>query len=146
MPAGPSYWKLKFSALRTRDPVHGFSAVTTTPTAIAILVKEWNSENFPMTSKGRLRKTANTGITGSASWAQEMMARMVLQDNPNLLPTAEACEQFMGIPIGWTELDAAETASYGLSRRSSGRSSRNPKGSGRERLPKGDSTLPQPKK
>ena len=95
------------------------SAVTTTPTATAILVQDWDRESFPITSGGRLRKRSKQNITGSASWSQEMMARMVLQRNPRLLPTAEACEQFMLVPTGWTDLSAAGTASSGSSPQSS---------------------------
>ena len=131
MPGGHPYWELKSSVSPTPDPVFGLLPVTTTPTATAILMNEWKPENFTITSKGRLRKTTSKGITGSANWAQEMMARMVLQGNPNLLPTAEACEQFMMIPTGWTKLDAEAPASISKSQRPSGRSS-----SGKGGIPK----------
>jgi len=119
MRAGPSYWEAMSSERPTRGGGLGLSAVTTTPTATAILVQEWDRGSFPITSGGRLRKRSKRNITGSANWPQEMMARMVLQRNPSLLPTAEACEEFMMIPTGWTDLGAAGTASYGSSPQSS---------------------------
>jgi hypothetical protein len=39
------------------------------------------------------------------NWAQEMLVRMVVQKNPNLKPTPEVSEQFMGFPIGHTDLE-----------------------------------------
>ena len=99
------------------------TVMTTTPTATAILEKEWGGERFFQNPSGRWRKRTKKGVEGSMNWAQEMMTRMVVQNNPNLLPTAEACEQFMMIPTGWTKLDAEALASISKSQRSSGRSS-----------------------
>jgi hypothetical protein len=80
------------------------TTVTTTPTYINALEKEWAGDRFHQTSKGRWRKRAKTGVTGSMNWAQEMLVRTVIQKNPKLLPTPEASEQFMGFPIGHTDL------------------------------------------
>jgi hypothetical protein len=116
-PSGYTYWELKYTEPPMSAGVGGLLPVTTTPTATAILVKDWDPEDYPITPNGRLRKRTKRGVTGSASWAQEMMARMILQRNPNLLPTAETCEEFMGMPSGWTELSAEEIASVSSSRR-----------------------------
>jgi hypothetical protein len=97
------------------------TTTATTPTATAILVKNWDEKDFFQYPSGRWRKRTKQGVEGSMNWAQEMMVRMVVQNNPNLLPIAEACEQFMMIPTGWTKLDAEALASISKSRRSSGR-------------------------
>ena len=53
---------------------------------------------------GRWRKLTKKGKEGSMSWFQEMAVRAAAQDNPRLMPTPEACEEFMGFPKGWTDL------------------------------------------
>jgi site-specific DNA-cytosine methylase len=78
-----------------------------TPTATAILVKDWSSDNFLRVPNGRWRKQTTSGkVSGSMSWAQEMAARAAAQDNPRLEPTPEFCEEVMGFPAGWTDLGA----------------------------------------
>ncbi len=79
-----------------------------TPTATAILVKEWDADRFYQTDKGRMRKQCKTETEGSMSWAQEMAARAVKQGNPRLEPTPEACEEMMGYPAGYTDLGHKE--------------------------------------
>lgn len=106
-PAGHPWWVLKLSERRSKGKGSSYSpttTVTTTPTYINALEKVWAGERFHQTSKGRWRKQAKTGVTGSMNWAQEMLVRVVTQKNPNLMPTPEACEQFMGFPIGHTDL------------------------------------------
>jgi len=68
------------------------------------LEKEWGNERYHQTSKGRWRKRAKTGKTGSMNWAQEMIVRAVAQRNPKLMPTPEVAETFMGFPTGHTDL------------------------------------------
>lgn len=51
---------------------------------------------------GRWRKRTKTGNEGSMNWCQEMACR-------NLTPTPELCEQHMGYPVGWTDLEHSET-------------------------------------
>ena len=120
MPGGRTYWELKSSAPDKRSTEGGYSTTVTTPTATMPLVKEWDPEGFYLSPGGRWRKRTKKGVAGSMNWAQEMMVRMVTQNNPKLLPTPEACEQFMGIPTGWTKLSAAELASVHPSRRPAG--------------------------
>ena len=45
---------------------------------------------------------------------REMAVRAAAQDNPRLMPTPEACEEFMGFPRGWTDLgnEGPEAAAY----------------------------------
>ncbi len=66
------------------------------------------SERFYQTASGRWRKHTKQGTEGSMNWAQEMICRAVTQNNPNLLPTPEACEEFMGFPRGWTNPGSME--------------------------------------
>ena len=75
----------------------------TTPTATMPIEPEW-SNRFYRTKSGRWRKRTKKGTEGSMSWAQEMLCRAVAEDNPDLLPTAEACEEHMGFPRGWTNI------------------------------------------
>jgi site-specific DNA-cytosine methylase len=95
-----NYWKHELSG----GTGHGFSPMTVTPTATAISVKHWSEDNFIRKSSGRLRKRTKRGTEGSMSWFQEMAARAAAQENPKLMPTPEACEEFMGFPKGWTDL------------------------------------------
>src|SRR4029077_12715682 len=104
-PAQRPWWVLTLSKPRSRGGVFS-SCVITTPTALEALERKW-AENgrFHHNSKGRWRKRAKTGKTGSMNWAQEMLVRAVTQRNPKLIPTPEVCEQFMGFPKGWTDLE-----------------------------------------
>jgi len=99
-PAGRSYWELGASELRTAAIELGFFA---TPTATMVLEPEWASDGrFFKLKSGRWRKRTKTGNTGSMNWCQEMACR-------NQTPTPELCEQHMGYPIGWTDLEHSET-------------------------------------
>jgi len=101
------YWKdeLRGGSLGTCLPR------TITPTATAILVKDWSWDDFIQLPSGRWRKRTKSGkVDGSMSWAQEMAARAAAQGNPRLEPTPEFCEDFMGFPAGWTELGADPVA------------------------------------
>src|SRR5271157_5421511 len=103
-PAGHPWWVLKPSVRHSNGNVFSSSRITT-PTALNALEPTWaDSGRFHLNSKGRWRKRAKTGITGSMNWAQEMLVRAVVQKNPNLTPTPTTCEQFMGFPIGHTDL------------------------------------------
>ncbi len=91
------------------------SPKTITPTATAILVKDWSWGSFVELPNGRWRKRTRRGkVGGSMSWAQEMAVRAAAQGNHNLEPTPECCEEFMGFPAGWTDLGAEgpEAARY----------------------------------
>jgi hypothetical protein len=106
-PAGRPWLVLKPLVRRSKEKGSSFLPTTnrtTTLTYINALEKEWAGGRFHQTSRGRWRKQAKTGITGSMNWSQEMLVRTVVQKNPNLLPTPEAAEQFMGFPIGHTDL------------------------------------------
>ena len=63
---------------------------------------------------GRMRKKCKSGSLRSMNWQQELLNRSVLQENKNLLPTPELCEDLMGFPRGWTDLGASgpEDAAY----------------------------------
>jgi len=37
------------------------------------------------------------------NWAQEMLVRSVVQNNPRLIPTPDTCDEMMGFPRGWTD-------------------------------------------
>jgi len=103
-PAGRPWWVLKLSVRHSNGNAFSSSRITT-PTALNALEKTWPEDGrFHQNSKGRWRKRAKTGITGSMNWAQEMLVRAVIQKNQNLMPTPEALEQFMGFPIGHTDL------------------------------------------
>lgn len=131
-PAGHAYWKLESSKPRTKGKGHGspaeigkppYSSTVTTPTSTAILVKDWSKDDFILLPSGRWRKRTKSGVNGSMNWLQEMAVRAVVQRNPKLIPTPELCEQFMGIPTGWTDIGDAGTALSSSTRRSSGASS-----------------------
>jgi site-specific DNA-cytosine methylase len=101
------YWKneLRGRSLGTCLPK------TITPTATAVLVKDWSWDDFIRLPNGRWRKRTRRGkVGGSMSWAQEMAVRAAAQDNPRLEPTPEFCEEVMGFPSGWTELGANPVA------------------------------------
>ena len=83
---------------------------TITPTATAVLVKDWSGDSFLRLPNGRWRKRTGKGVGGSMSWAQEMAARAAAQGNPRLEPAPEFCEEFMGFPAGWTDLGADPVA------------------------------------
>jgi site-specific DNA-cytosine methylase len=105
------YWKneLRGGSLGTYLPK------TITPTATAILVKDWSGDSFLRLPNGRWRKRTRKGnVNGSMSWAQEMAVRAAAQGSHNLEPTPECCEEFMGFPAGWTDLGAEgpEAARY----------------------------------
>ena len=105
-PGGRLYWEYK--------PSGPDGEMVTTPTATAALEKEWPSDRrFFKSPTGQWRKRTKTGIEGSMNWAQEMLVRAVAQNNPRLMPTPEACESFMGFPVGWTDLTQAGTDSQG---------------------------------
>lgn len=55
---------------------------------------------------GRMRKRCKSGSLRDMNWQQELLYRSVVQQNKNLLPTPELCEDFMGFPRGWTNLGA----------------------------------------
>jgi len=99
------YWKRELA----RGAGHGCPAMTTTPTATAVLEAEWPDGRIRQNGGGRWRKRSKRGTEGSMSWAQEMAARAVAQRNPRLVPTAECCEEFMGFPAGWTRVGEEST-------------------------------------
>lgn len=98
------------------------AAKVITPTATAVLEKEWPTDGrFFKSPTGRWRKRTKRGKEGSMNWAQEMLVRAVMQHNPRLMPTPEDCESMMGFPVGWTdpakkrtqsELSSANTGSF----------------------------------
>jgi hypothetical protein len=89
--------------------------MVSTPTHVMGIEPAWPEEGrfFPLRN-GRLRKTCKTGSKRGANWQQELLYRSVKQNNENLLPTPELCEDFMGFPRGWTDVGAtgAEDAAY----------------------------------
>ncbi len=95
-----NYWKSELG----RGAAEGCPAITTTPTATAVLEAQWPGRRIYQNSEGRWRKRSKQGVDGSASWSQEMLVRAVRQRNPRLVPTPEACEEFLGFPRGWTRL------------------------------------------
>src|SRR5271157_729688 len=98
------WWVLTFSKRRSKGSASIFSLITTI-TLVNALERVWSMDGrFHQTPKGRWRKFAKTGTDGSMNWAQEMLVRRVIQKNPNLQPTPEAGESFMGFPIGHTDL------------------------------------------
>lgn len=62
---------------------------------------------FEAAASGRLRKVCKTGSKMGPSWEQALLFRAGLQHDDSLLPTPEACEDFMAFPRGHTELPAA---------------------------------------
>lgn len=103
-PDGRAYWEFKRSVPKAE--------MVTTPTATAVLETEWPTDcRFFKSPTGRWRKRTKKGIEGSMNWAQEMLVRAVTQRNTRLMPTAEACESFMGFPVGWTDPARKGTAS-----------------------------------
>ena len=101
-----TYWKEELA----KGAAEGCPAITTTPTSLGVVEPHWPETRVYRNGEGRWRKWTKQGTEGSASWAQEMMVRAVTQRNPNLLPTAECCEDFMGFPRGWTCLAEEHTA------------------------------------
>jgi DNA-cytosine methyltransferase len=94
-------WKLELGG----GAGQGCPARITTPTATAILEAEWPSDGrFYRTASGRWRKRSKVGTDSSMSWVQEMAVRAAAERNLGLAPTPEVCEDFMGLPRGWTGL------------------------------------------
>jgi site-specific DNA-cytosine methylase len=86
-----------------------------TPTATMVAEPTWpGMGRFERRENRRARKLCRTGSSRGMNWMQELLYRMVEQKNDNLLPTPEACEDFMALPRRWTELavEGAEAAGY----------------------------------
>lgn len=80
-----------------------FGYLLSTPTAVMPL--SLTSPNVWRARSGSLRKTANTGVTGSANWCQEMAAY-------GTVPTPEFCESIMGWVPGWSNSSILATGKF----------------------------------
>src|SRR6185312_15241511 len=85
--------------------VNGSGFLVTTPTVCMPIEKEDPGSRVFSTANGSIRKTAKTGVTGSANWAQSMI-------HIGLIPTPMLGEFFLGWPIGWTDLRPLEMVKF----------------------------------
>lgn len=86
-----------------------------TPTHVMVVEPEWPSGGrFFQVRSGAIRKRCKTGSVRGMNWQQDLLRRSLEQDNKNLLPTPELCEDHMGFPPGRTDRGAAgpEDAAY----------------------------------
>jgi len=87
---------------KTRHTSESGCGLFSTPTALMPLESTDPVERIFKLKSGRLRKASKKGSTGSLNWSQE---RLHLGE----IPTPELCENWMGYPIGWTEIKPSET-------------------------------------